>query len=166
MPTDVLGAIAVVAVTVAGFTGVVAVFGGGPLHEWPRVDRFRLKLLLSFSLLPLALSLIGLTLLAAELPQAFVWRWCSVAAAFLLLAAGFWSLAQFARFPATELKSAGASRIVFYGGSVIGFGTCILQIYNLAVLEQFWPFLTAIVVSVLAASLQFAILVLNRPSRS
>jgi len=93
---------------------------------------------------------------------ALVQRCCRI----LLLAAGFWSLAQFVRFKATELKSAGGSRAVFYGIAVIGFGTCALQIYNLAVLERFWPFLTAIVASVFAASLQFARLVLNRPARS
>jgi hypothetical protein len=165
-PTEALTTTALVSVTVAGFTGVVAVFGAGPLHEWPHVDRFRLRLLLLFSLLPLALCMLSLLFLATDLPEPVVWRWSSGLAAALFLGAGLWSLVQFARFPATELQSVGASRVVFYGGAVLGFGTCALQIYNLAALAKFWPFLTATVISVLSATVQFARLVLNRPSRA
>jgi hypothetical protein len=86
-------------------------------------------------------------------------------AAALLLSAGVWHLRQFIRFPATELQSAGASKAVFYSGSVLGFATCILQIYNLIALGDLWPFLTAIVVSLSGATLQFARLVLSPPSR-
>ncbi len=164
-PTEALSTTALVSVTVAGFTGVVAVFGAGPLHEWPQLDRFRLKLLLSFSLLPLAISMISLLLLAAELPEPVVWRWSSGLAAALLLGAGIWNLVQFTRFPRAELESVGASKVVFYGGTVLGVGTCLLQIYNLATLAKFWPFLTATVVPVLGATVQFARLVLQRPSR-
>jgi hypothetical protein len=164
-PTEALSTTALVSVTVAGFTGVVAVFGAGPLHEWPQLDRFRLKLLLSFSLLPLAISMISLLLLATELPEPVVWRWSSGFAAALLLGAGIWNLVQFTRFPRTELESVGASKAVFYSGAVLGFGTCFLQIYNLATLAKFWPFLTATVVAVLGATVQFARLVLHRPSR-
>ncbi len=164
-PTEALSTTALVSVTVAGFTGVVAVFGAGPLHEWPQLDRFRLKLLLSFSLLPLAFSMISLLLLATELPEPVVWRWSSGFAAALLLGAGIWNLIQFTRFPRTELESVGASKVVIYSGAVLGFGTCLLQIYNLATLAKFWPFLTATVVPVLGATVQFARLVLLRPSR-
>jgi hypothetical protein len=163
-PSEALSTAALVSATVAGFTGVVAVFGAGPLHEWPQVDRFRLKLLLSFSLLPLTLCMLGLLFLATAAAQPVVWRWSSGFAAALFLAAGSWNLAQFIRFPATELHNAAASKVVFYGGATLGFATCALQLYNLAALAKFWPFLAAIVVSVLGATLQFARLVLNRPS--
>ena len=162
-PSEALSTVALVSVTVAGFSGVVAVFGGGPLHEWPRTDRFRLGLLLLFSLSPLALSLLGMSLEAAALPQSAIWRSASAVAAVVFLAAGMWNMWQFIHFPKDELRSAGASRAVFYGGALAGLATCALQVYNSAALGRFWPFMAVLAVSLVVATLQFARLVLNRP---
>ena len=41
-----------IAVTLTGFTGVVAVFGPGAVHEWDEGDRLRLRLLLFASIVP------------------------------------------------------------------------------------------------------------------
>jgi hypothetical protein len=109
--------------------------------------------------------MLSLLLLATDAPEPVVWRWASGVATAIFLAAGLRTLAQFIRFPTAELRNAGASRAVFHGGAVMGFAICALQIYNLATAAKFWPFLTAIVASLLSATLQFAILVLNRPVR-
>ncbi|MGH8200216.1 MAG: hypothetical protein ACREVO_07600 [Steroidobacteraceae bacterium] len=164
-PTEGLSTAAIISVTVAGFSGIVAVFGGGLLHEWPRIDRFRLQLLLVFSLSPLALSLLGLLLESTHLPQSTVWCSSSAVAAVLFLTAGIWNLQQFVRFSSTELRNAGASRVVFSVTATLGFATCILQIYNLVALREFWPFMVALVVPLLGSTWQFSRLVLNRPAR-
>jgi hypothetical protein len=46
-PNEALGIAAQVAVTLAGFAGIVVVFLPESVHQWSRVDRFRLRLLLS-----------------------------------------------------------------------------------------------------------------------
>jgi hypothetical protein len=164
-PSEALSTVALVSVTVAGFSGVVAVFGGGPLHEWPRTDRFRLRLLLVFSLTPLALSLFGMALEAAALPPSAIWRSSSGVAAAVFLAAGVWNWLHFNRLPSEEIRNAGASRVVFYGGATVGVATCVLQIYNSAALGRFWPFMAVLVASLLVAALQFSRMVLNRPGQ-
>jgi hypothetical protein len=50
-----------VAVTLAEFAGVVVVFRPASVHQWSSLDRFRLRLLLSNSILPLAYSVIAIS---------------------------------------------------------------------------------------------------------
>lgn len=76
-PGEVLSVVAQVAVTLAGFAGIVVVFRPGGLHEWSAVERFRLRLLLINSAMPLLLALLGILLLTIEPPVAGIWRWAS-----------------------------------------------------------------------------------------
>src|SRR5437764_7183114 len=76
-PSEALGTAAQVAVTLAGFAGIVVVFRPDSVHRWSALDKFRLQLLLTNSALPLAAALFGLLLLAIDPPLASIWRWCS-----------------------------------------------------------------------------------------
>jgi hypothetical protein len=76
-PGEALGLAAQVAVTPAGFAGVVVVFRPVSVHQWSSLDRFRLRSLLSNSILPLAYSVIAIFLLAIKPPPESNWRWCS-----------------------------------------------------------------------------------------
>src|SRR5215469_2281714 len=76
-PNEALGIAAQVAVALAGFAGVVVVFRPGSVHQWSPVDRFRLRLLLSNSVFPLAYSLFGMLLLTMKPPPESIWQWCS-----------------------------------------------------------------------------------------
>ena len=58
-PGETLGIAAQIAVALAGFAGVVVVFGRVPAHEWSPIDKFRLRQLLTNSILPLVLCMIG-----------------------------------------------------------------------------------------------------------
>jgi len=60
-PGEALGLAAQVAVTLAEFAGVVVVFRPASVHQWSSLDRFRLRLLLSNSILPLAYSVIAIS---------------------------------------------------------------------------------------------------------
>jgi len=51
-PGEALSTAAQVAVALAGFVGVVVVFRSGSVHEWSPIDKLRLRLLLSNSILP------------------------------------------------------------------------------------------------------------------
>ena|SRR5436853_1838789 len=65
-PGEALGIAAQIAVALAGFAGVVVVFRRESIHEWSLIDKFRLRLLLSNSILPLGLCMIGLLLLTIK----------------------------------------------------------------------------------------------------
>ncbi|PYL56901.1 MAG: hypothetical protein DMF31_11665 [Verrucomicrobia bacterium] len=62
-PGEALSTAAQIAVTLAGFAGVVVVFRRESVHDWSPVDKLRLRLLLTNSILPLVLCMIGLLLL-------------------------------------------------------------------------------------------------------
>ena len=76
-PAEALGVAAQVAVTLAGFAGIVVVFRPRSVHEWPALDQFRLRLLLTNSAMPLASALFGILLLTFDPPPVAIWRWCS-----------------------------------------------------------------------------------------
>ena len=76
-PSEALGITAQVAVTLAGFAGIVVVFRPESVHRWSAIDKFRLQLLLTNSALPLGYSLLGLLFLSLGPPPAAIWRWCS-----------------------------------------------------------------------------------------
>lgn len=54
-PGEALSTAAQIAVTLAGFAGVVVVFRRESVHEWSPIDKFRLRLLLANSILSLTL---------------------------------------------------------------------------------------------------------------
>ena len=76
-PSEALGIAAQVAVTLAGFAGIVVVFRPDSVHRWSPLDKLRLQLLLINSALPLVESLFGMLLLTLDPPPASIWRWCS-----------------------------------------------------------------------------------------
>src|SRR6266480_3177798 len=61
-PSEALDVAAQVAVTLAGFAGIVVVFRPQSIHEWSELDKLRLRLLLANSALPLVTSLFGILL--------------------------------------------------------------------------------------------------------
>src|SRR5215831_15479190 len=76
-PGEALGIAAQIAVALAGFAGVVVVFRREAVHEWSGIDKLRLRLLLGNSILPLALSIVGLLLLTIKPMPPAIWTWCS-----------------------------------------------------------------------------------------
>jgi len=74
-PSEALGIAAQVAVTLAGFAGIVVVFRPGLRPSMVPLDKLRLQLLLMNSTLPLAESLFGMLLLTFDSPPASIWRW-------------------------------------------------------------------------------------------
>ena len=165
-PGVALGAAAQVAVSLVGYTGVVVVFGRGAIHEWPPVDKFRLRLMLMFSVLPLVLSLFGLLVLAAGVTPEAAWRWCSGLAGALLLGGGVHGIAGLLAFRPRQIEAAGASRLIFLAVAIAGSAICLLQAYNIWVLDAFWPFFAAIIMAMLSAIVQFVRLILGRQTQS
>lgn len=160
-PNEALGIAAQVAVTLAGFAGIVVVFRPESVHQWSPVDRYRLHLLLNNSIFPLAYSLFGMLLLTIKPPPNSIWQWCSAFAAAFQVPFAIVNFRTPRRFSPDEFK--GVPKIFFYPLFAIGVSTLLLQLYNIAVLNCFWPFFVAIFVHLMAAMLQFVRLVLASP---
>lgn len=160
-PSSALSTSAQIAVAIAGFAGVVAAFRSESVHQWGRVEKFWLRLLLLNSILPLAFSMVGLLFLAiAPLPSG-AWRWCSGFVALFLFPYASMILKTLFGFASGELEAAGGNKIASHALFTVLVAVSLLQLYNLAVLKTFWPFLGAIISLLLGAMYQFVRLVMT-----
>jgi drug/metabolite transporter (DMT)-like permease len=87
-PSEALSTSAQIAVTLAGFAGVVVAFRSGSVHERSNVDKFRLRILLINSSIPLGLSIFAMLLSTTALEQERIWQVCSVLAFVLTVVVG------------------------------------------------------------------------------
>lgn len=160
-PTTALSVSAQIAVSIAGFAGVVAAFRNDSLHDWGPVEKFWLRLLLMNSILPLALSMIGLFFLSFSQVFPATWRWCSGISTLFLIPFAIMIVRTLAGFAPGQLEAAGGTRITSHALVITLTAVCLLQLLNLAALAAFWPFFGAIVALLLGAMYQFVRLVLS-----
>lgn len=163
-PNEALTTSAQIAVTLAGFAGVVVAFRSGAIHEWSKMDKFRLEILLSNSGLPFVLSLLAMVMMTTSLDQQAIWRWCSLIAFIIVVARGRALSATYRSFSREELQTSGSRRWVFYSSAVLGGAATALQMYNVIVTKTFWPFFAMIVTWLCLAMVQFVLLVTAPPS--
>ena len=162
-PGEALGIAAQVAVTLAGFAGIVVVFRPESVHQWSGLDKLRLRMLLYNSVYPLAYSLFAIFLLTIERPPISIWRWCS---GFVLVAQvpGTISFVMIRRtFSKQDFE--GVTKSLLYPFAVLGIISLLLQLVNLTVWNWFWPFFAAICLHLVAAMLQFLRIVLLPPEK-
>ena len=160
-PTAALSASAQIAVAMAGFAGVVAAFRNDSVHDWGQVEKFWVRLLLINSILPLALSMIGLFLLSLSEVMPSIWRWCSGILTLFLIPYAAMIVRTLAGFAPGQLEAAGGTRFTSYGLVILLTTVCLLQVWNLTTLAAFWPFFGTIVAQLLGAMYQFVRLVLS-----
>ena len=149
-PGEALGIAAQIAVALAGFAGVVVVFRRESVHEWSAVDKLRLRFLLTNSIVPLCLCMMGLLLLTIKPMPPGIWRWCSgvafvVSSLFVII-----SGKSFRRLDVREVQRERLTSIVFYVFAAVGTPVLLLQLYNTAFLGAFWPFFTGIFFQLIA----------------
>jgi hypothetical protein len=161
-PSEALSASAQIAVTLAGFAGVVVAFRSGSIHEWSRMDRFRLEILLSNSALPFVLSILGMVMAATSISQPTIWRWCSLIAFIITAARGQALSKTYRAFSHEEIKASRTRKWIFYSASLVGIAATLLQLYNVIRLQTFWPFFTVIATWLCLALVQFVLLVTAR----
>src|ERR1700730_1842518 len=158
-PSEALSATAQIAVTLAGFAGVVVSFRNRSVHEWTKIDKFRLRILLTNSAIPFAVSIIAMVLSSTTLDAARVWRLCSIITFGMIVNIARVVSRGYRRFSREEFAATGGSRITFFSSSVVGIAVTLLQLYNAIALKAFWPFFTAVATLLLLAMLQFILLV-------
>jgi hypothetical protein len=100
--SDLLQTIAEIAITLAGFTGVVAFLGQRARGEWRTVDLFRFNQLLAGSLAALLLSFAPILLFKLGVPEPLAWRASSGLVALYLAAALAWSAQGLRGLPEAE----------------------------------------------------------------
>ena len=162
-PAEALGVAAQVAVTLAGFAGIVVVFRPDSVHQWSPLDRFRLQLLLTNSAAPLVYALFGLLLLSIDPPPLMVWRWCSIFA--FVAQVPFFVMTTRARNQVSNAEFKTVAKVIYYPVGLLSFAAVVLQVFNYTRWNQFWPFFAAIVVHLVAAIVQFLRLVLLPPHK-
>ena len=160
-PGEALSTASQLAMALAGFASVVVVFRSGALHEWAPIDKLRLRLLLSSSVVPLLACIVAMLLLSVKPPPPWIWRACSALSVAFAVPFGISTMKGVRAIGASGLGMAGASRFLFFGLGIVGMGaTLLLQIYNIVVLNAFWAFFATIVVQLVAGILQFVRLIL------
>ena len=160
-PTTALSVSAQIAVSIAGFAGVVAAFRNDSVHDWGQVEKFWLRLLLINSILPLVLSMSGLFLLSFDRDFPTIWRWCSGISTLFLIPFAIMIVRTLAGFAPGQLEAAGGTKFTSYALVIVLTAVCLLQLFNLATLAAFWPFFGAIVALLFGAMYQFVRLVLS-----
>ena len=162
-PGDALNAVAQVAVTLAGFAGIVVVFRPESVHQWSALDKFRLRLLLANSALPLGSSLFAMLLLAINPPPVAIWRWCS---GFVLAVDLLFQITN--RNPRRDIPAAefqAVSKIMYSTVAAFVLAALGLQVLNIVLWNQFWAFFAILFVHLLAAIMQFVRMILLTPDR-
>jgi hypothetical protein len=162
-PGEALGIAAQIAVALAGFAGVVVVFRRESVHEWSPVDKVRLRLLLTNSILPLGFCMMGLLLLTIKPMPSGIWRWCSGVAFVVFVVFVTTSGKTFRRLDLREVKRERGTRFILLFFGALGMAAMLLQAYNVALLGAFWPFFAGIVYQLVAAMVQFARMILLLP---
>jgi hypothetical protein len=130
-------------VAMAGFSGVVVVFGRRADREWSQIERIRLDNLLATSFSVLFLSLAALVLLHADTDPRTTWRigsavWSIIATYEIVLNAR-----GTARVSRDDPERPPAASIVVSLGLTGAFA--LLSIANAVTMSEFWPFLAALV---------------------
>src|SRR5262249_29077188 len=128
-----------IAVALAGFAGVVTAFRAQSVHEWEAIDKFRLRLLLTNSILPLAYCLFALALLTIKPVPFHFWRWCSGVSVATNIAFAAGLSKDLKTFRQVQSRAAPANRVAFYFFFVLSAISLLLQLYNIVRLNVFWP---------------------------
>jgi hypothetical protein len=156
-PIGTLNILVEAAVAIAGFSGVVVVFGRRATGEWSPVERGRIRNLLVTSFTVLFLSLATLLLLHAGIASETTWRvgsaiWTVIAAHQVILVLRRYHTVR------DDPQRASTVAVVLMTGVTLIIIT--LNIGNALALSQFWPFLTAQVWLFAVACHSFALLLL------
>jgi hypothetical protein len=133
-----LGGAIEVAIAIAGFSGIVAVFGRDA-GDWSNADRLLLRMLLTASASSCIFSFLPFVLLEAGIDQTLCWK--SASGAVIV-----WSFGV-AIYRYTQLKKIGLSTTdVWWSRSISLFGvvTMLLQILNVAVYGEAWLYLIGV----------------------
>jgi hypothetical protein len=145
-----------IATALAGFTGVVVAFGSRSQGSWHPGDKLRLAFLLEASLTAAGFSLLALLGLAivGDEPR----TWATLSGLWTLFTAySLWTSHRKIRDNRDEHGDVDklANRLT----TALFLSSAFLQVANVAVWQQFSPFLCAVILNLAGAAMQFARLI-------
>ena len=105
---------------------MVVVFRRESIHDWSPIDRVRLRLLLTNSILPLALCMFGLLLLTIKPVPTTIWKWCSGCAFVIFVFFATTTARIFRRLDVRQLQSERVTGFVVYLFGVLGTAATVL----------------------------------------
>ncbi len=137
-PGDLLSLIAELAVALVAAAGIVTAIGGRD-RDYTATDRARIRSLIIVSATPLAVALLGLVTLSAEVQSTRAWSIVSFAYIALGGARIAYTLPEFLRIPDDQSPPWRPWAVIL----LINAGVFALVFYNALTLIAFWPILTA-----------------------
>ena len=150
---DLLQTFAEVSVALAGFSGVVSVFGRRHTGEWDPADRLHLSFMLETSLAVLFLSLLPFALLLVELPPRLTWAtMSSVLAAFLVVA---FAAATYRYRRLSGDQRIGLGRIYGTAMTLGDSSVIVLQLFNVFSAREFSLYLIGLIWLLFSCAISF-----------
>ncbi len=154
--TETLVGIAEIAIALAGFSGVVVVFGSRSSGQWDPGDRLRLTFLLEAGFTAGGFALATLALLSLPIESALVWA--IVSGSWAVFMCG--SLYSSSRRMRTNRNNHGdvddvSNRIVFLAFAIL----IVIQLANVVLWQVFTPVLLGLLLNLIGAALQFGRLI-------
>ena len=148
-----LTAVIDIALAIAGFAGIVAAVRQRRIAHWPRAQLVLLQILFTASAAAIVLSLLPSFLVATGAKSALVWKISSCAMAVWIAGALYFRLRQ--------SKAMGIPMQIPVHVRAFGIPGIFLQLYNIVVLGEAWPFLVGLFVVLMNGFSVFLILVLK-----
>lgn len=156
---DTLAIFAEVAVGLAGFSGIVIAFGRRSTGALTRLERRRLSNLFTLSGTALALCLIGISLLHIDFARPEL-LWISGSAVMILVITPWFigDIRKLYRLEVGEKAQINITLIVCF--DLLAVAMLLLQLGNVFVIQQQWPFFLALTLTIVGAFQQFILLVM------
>ncbi len=151
--TEVLVGIAEIAIALAGFSGVVVVFGSRSSGQWDPGDRLRLTFLLEASFTAGGFALATITMLSLPIAPDLVWAIVSGSWGTFMCGSLYWSSQRMqTNDPSVDELS---NRIVFAAFAIV----IVLQFVNVAMWHTFTPVIVGLLLNLVGAAMQFGRLI-------
>ena len=135
---DLLSLIAELAIALVAAAGIVTAIGGRD-RDYTATDRARIRSLIIVSATPLAVALLGLVTLSAEVQPTRAWSIVSFAYIAMAGARIAYTLPEFLRIPDDHSQSWRPWTVIL----LLNAGVLALVLYNALTLTAIWPILIA-----------------------
>jgi hypothetical protein len=149
-----LGGSIEVAIAIAGFSGIVAVFGQRRERVWRAADQLRLRVLLTASAVSLFFSILPFVALDSGLSEALFWHFGSGAQAVWLISIALYRIRQ--------ASLLGVAQIIQTKASIpLMILVCLAQIANAAFYGVSWLYVVGVIFQLFVAFSSFTGLLLD-----
>jgi len=153
-PQDALTTVAEIAIAIAGFSGIAAVLGRRGQGDWELGDVFHLRLLLRSSFSTVIFCFVPIVLSSASVAAEKTWALSSgawlVYFVSIILPISLGGARRVAKVTGERVERNYAAILVF-----LGAGLVVLHTANVVAVREAWPYLAALVATLVMPFIQF-----------